>query len=229
LRHADRVRPVSDFLATLARDAGYRGPLDQFIAFSDYATFLEHPIVPVPKLPHAVFVGVLERYKAVDVLLDAWPEVLRDTPGARLTIVGTGSLLAELRERIGSEELAQSVRMLPPMPRPELRCLMDASSCLVLPSRSEGLGRIVVEAMARARPVVASRVGGIVELVEDGTTGRLVAPDDASSLAAALVEVLSDPARAQAMGKEARRRAAARDPLREYEAGIERMAAWIRA
>jgi glycosyltransferase involved in cell wall biosynthesis len=229
LRRADRVRPVSEFLEELARDSGYGGPLDRFIAFSDYSTFLEHVVLPMPDEPHALFVGVLERYKGLDVLLDAWPAVLRSVPGARLTIVGTGNLEQAIRDRLLDAELEQSVRMLAPMLRPDLRSLLDCSSCLVLPSRSEGLGRIVIEAMARARPVVASRVGGIVELVVDGRTGRLVAPEDPRALAQALIELLSERDRAEAMGVEARRRAVARDPSREYEAGIEHMADWIRA
>jgi glycosyltransferase involved in cell wall biosynthesis len=229
LRRADRVRPVSEALAQLARDSGYDGPLDRFVAFSDYSAFLDAPVAPLPNEPRALFVGVLERYKALDVLLDAWPDVLRSVPAARLTIVGAGSLGRGLHDRIVAEELEQSVRMLAPMPRSELRCLVDASSCLVLPSRSEGLARIVLEAMARGRAIVASRVGGIDELVDDGVNGRLVPAGNAGALTDALVDVMRDRDRAQTMGAESRERAAARDPLREYEAGIERMAAWIRA
>ncbi len=229
LRHADRVRPVSEYLEALAREAGYDGPVDRFIAFSDYSTFLEQPVVSLPTTPHALFVGVLEPHKGLDVLLDAWPEVLRAVPGARLTIVGAGSLESEMMRRLADHEVGRTVRMLAPMSRPELRCLVDEASCLVLPSRSEGLGRVLIEAMARARPIVASRVGGIVELVVDGSTGRLVAAEDRLALAEALIEVLSDRTRAESMGAESRRRAIARDPLREYESGIERMAEWIRA
>ena len=229
LRRADRVRPVSEFLAKLARESGYRGPLDRFVAFSDYSTFLEHPLLPLPDGAHALFVGALERSKGLDVLLDAWPEVLRSVPEARLTIVGSGSLESALNKRLFDTELDESVQMLAPMPRPELRSLLDRSSCLVLPSRSEGLARIVLETMARGRPVVATRVGGLVELVVDGRNGRLVAAEDPTALAAALVDVLRDRTGAEKMGTESRRQAVARDPLREYEAGIERMADWIRA
>jgi glycosyltransferase involved in cell wall biosynthesis len=215
-------------LGQLARDADYRGPIDRFIAFSDYGAFLDHPVEPLPDGPHGLFVGALERSKAPDVLVDAWPQVLRSVPEARLTIVGSGSLEEALRDRLVDGELKESVRMLAPMPRSDLRRLMDSSSCLVVPSRSEGLGRIALEAMARGRPVVASRVGGLVELVTDGRNGRLVTAQDPSALAGALVTVLSDRGRAQALGIESRERAVARDPLREYEAGIERMADWIR-
>jgi glycosyltransferase involved in cell wall biosynthesis len=174
-----------------------------------------------------LFVGVLERYKAVDVLLDAWPKVLIDVPDAQLTIVGDGGQREELHERVRDEGLGSSIRFLAPMPRSELRERLDESSCLVLQSRSEGLARIVLETMARGRPIVASRVGGIEEVLEDGENGRLVPSEDADALAAALIDVLSDPARAKRMGDESLRRALERDPLAEYTAGIERFAAWI--
>ena len=229
LRRADRVRPVSDALARTARDAGYRGPIDRYIEFSDYGVFLDEPTVAAPDTPHVVFVGVLERHKAPDVLLDAWSAVVQAVPGARLTIVGVGHLEDGIRAKVREQRLEGSVELLAPMARRELRSLFDRSSCLVLPSRSEGLGRVVLEAMARGRPVVASRVGGIVELVEDGCNGRLVEPGDARSLGEALIATIRDRRVARAMGDESRRRAIARDPLNDYESGIQRTADWIRA
>jgi glycosyltransferase involved in cell wall biosynthesis len=76
--------------------------------------------------------------------------------------------------------------------QPEISTALDESTALVLPSRSEGMGRVLVEAFCRARPVVASRVGGIRDLVEDGRNGLLVEPGDTDALANALVRVLSD-------------------------------------
>jgi glycosyltransferase involved in cell wall biosynthesis len=78
------------------------------------------------------------------------------------------------------------------VPNDEIAALLDAATVLVLPSRSEGLGRIVVEALCRGRPVVATRVGGITDLVSGGENGLLVPPQDPASLADALVRVLTD-------------------------------------
>ncbi len=92
-------------------------------------------------------------------------------------------------ESLSTEEVARAV---------------DEASVLVLPSRSEGLGRVVVEAFCRGRGVVASRVGGIPDIVVDGESGILVPPGDAGALADALVQVLSDRNLAQRLGATAR-------------------------
>ena len=225
----DRVRPVSQRLADLAREYGYEGPLDRFITFSDFSAFLDGAPTEPPSEPRVLFAGVLERYKAVDVLIDAWADVARRMPKARLTLVGSGRDETELRARAIRKGVDNSVVFVSHVPRSELSTLLDGSTCFVLPSRSEGLARVALEAMARGRPVVASDVGGIRELVEDGVNGRVVDCEDARGLADALVDVLSDPERARAMGVESRRRALERDPLREYESGIVRLATWISA
>jgi glycosyltransferase involved in cell wall biosynthesis len=171
---------------------------------------------------------VLEGPKALDILLDAWPRVVSRLPEAKLTMVGDGSLRGELERRVRDQALGGSVEMRSPVAREAVRELLDGSTCLVLPSRSEGLPRVLFEAMARGRAVVATKVGGIAELVDDGVNGRLVDPDDATALADALVDVLGDRRGAARMGESGRHEATARDPLREYEDGMARMATWIR-
>src|SRR5205085_1347700 len=164
-----------------------------------------------------------ERYKADDVLLAAWGGVVAALPGAELTVVGAGSLGATLREQ--DRRAGLDVRFIDPVPQAGLVDEIDGGTCLVLPSRSEGLPRIVLEAMARARPVVAAEVGGMAELVDDDT-GRLVPAEDVGALTRALLDVLGDLPAAAAMGAAARARAEARQPTQEYEAGIGRLAGW---
>jgi glycosyltransferase involved in cell wall biosynthesis len=229
LRRADRVRVVSELLADLVRDAGYHGPVERHIAFSDYRSFLEAPLVPLPDGPVATFVGMLEPYKAVDVLLDAWAALLLRLPEARLRIVGAGSRSDLLQRRARELGIQDKVEFVGAVPRGEVIHEIDRGTALVLPSRSEGLPRIVVEAMARARPVVATTVGGMAELVNDGRSGRLVQPEDVLALTNALCEVLIDRDRAAAMGQEGRRRVLERDPLVEYEHGIRGLAEWLAA
>jgi glycosyltransferase involved in cell wall biosynthesis len=227
VRNADRVRVVSTWLADLAREAGYRGAIESHIAFSDYTAFYAAPPGPLPPRPHVLFAGVLERYKGVDVLVEAWPKVLESVPDALLTIIGAGTEEARLRAQIERLGIATTVTMAPRLPRSEVREMLDCSWCLCLPSRSEGLGRIVLETMAAGRAVVATRSGGPEELVIDHQSGRLVNTEDAHELAAALVDVLGNRALAEAMGVEGRRLAETHDPLAEYEAGIERLSRWI--
>jgi glycosyltransferase involved in cell wall biosynthesis len=84
------------------------------------------------------------------------------------------------------------VRWTPELGADGIVAALDAASLLVLPSRSEGMGRVVVEALCRTRPVLGSRVGGIPDLVRDGENGVLVPPGDAAALAEALEALLRD-------------------------------------
>lgn len=223
-QHADRVRTTSAWLAGKVRDAGYRGPIETTITFSDFEPFLSTPPEPFPEPPGAVFVGVLDRVKGVGTLLDAWAQVVARVPSARLTIVGDGPQSHALRRRASS-----SVTFTGAVPRSSVRVLIDDASVLVLPSRSEGFGRIIVEAMARGRPVIASDAGAIPELVDDGTTGILVPVGDAAGLAHALTTLLNDPQTLRRMSEEARSAAARLDPVGRFEASVERLARWAAA
>jgi glycosyltransferase involved in cell wall biosynthesis len=90
------------------------------------------------------------------------------------------------------------------VPSEEVAKALDEASVLVLPSRSEGLPRIVIEAFCRGRGVVGARAGGIPDIVEDGVSGILVPPESADALAGALERVLSDRALATSLGEGAR-------------------------
>jgi glycosyltransferase involved in cell wall biosynthesis len=205
LRRADAVRTVSRYTTELVRETGVE-PAGVFPAFMDLEPFLAAPPAALPVRPGVLFVGVLERYKGVDVLAAAWRLAARRVPAARLTIVGEGArdgvaakLVADLpaqtrwRRRLDADELVRA---------------LDDSTVLTLPSRSEGLGRVVVEAFCRARAVVATRVGGITDLVREGENGLLVEPGDPRALADALVRVLESRELAARLGEGARAAAA---------------------
>jgi glycosyltransferase involved in cell wall biosynthesis len=203
LRGADGVRTISEYTTGLVRAAGIE-PDAEFPAFMDLSPFTAAPTAPLPERPRALFVGVLERYKAFDVLAEAWRRVSSEVPDAVLHVVGKGTL-APLAAALAEEELAR-VEWTPALSAEEVSAALDSSTLLVLPSRSEGMGRVVIEAGCRARAVVGSRVGGIPDVVADGETGVLVPPGDADALADALVRVLSDPELAARLGAEGRRR-----------------------
>lgn len=145
-----------------------------------------------------LFVGFLRHEKGIDVLLDAFERLLIDCPGMELEIVGAADLHdhgvdAQLRsavERIGRRA---TIRLLGHVPfGPELfRRYAEADVCVV-PSRSEGTPRVLVEARAFGCPVIASRVGGIPTSIDEGRDGLMVPPGDATALHAALLRLRND-------------------------------------
>jgi glycosyltransferase involved in cell wall biosynthesis len=202
LRNADAVRPVSPFTARLVRELGVE-PAEPFPAFMDLAPF-EAAETALPTTPQALFVGVLEPYKNVDGLAEAWRLAAPRLPGATLRLAGSGSLAAVAQGLVREHGARWDARLEPE----DVAAALDESWVLVLPSRSEGMGRVIVEAFCRARGVVGTRAGSIPDLVVDGVSGLLVAPDDPAALADALVRVLSDRALAEALGAGARAAAA---------------------
>lgn len=195
VRGADAVRTVSTQTTGLVRALGVE-PAAVFPSYVDARAFLERPPAPLPERPRAVFVGVLERYKAFDTLVDAWKLVSPRVPGAALHVIGDGSL----RDRV-PDDVEWSKRLT----AEEVAAAMDDAWVFVLPSRSEGLPRVALEAAARGRAIIGGNRAGIPDVVDDGVNGFLVDPDDASRLADLLVRVLSDRALAQRLGTAARR------------------------
>ncbi len=189
LARADAIRTVSPYTSRLVREHG-REPDAEFPAFMDLEPFLG-PAAPLPAAPSALYVGSLERSKGVDVLAQAWPLVRERVPGARLHVIGTGTLAPPTGDEVTREELVATAAV---------AAALDAATLLVLPSRTEGMGRVAVEALCRGRAVVGSRVGGIPDLVADGEAGLLVEPGDPEALVGALERVLGDPALAERLG-----------------------------
>lgn len=151
-----------------------------------------------PDAPVAGIFAGLKPVKNHAVLLGAWPQVRARVPGATLLVVGDGELRGELERKAG-----EGVRFLGY--RDPVRPCYAAVDVVVLPSRNEGLPLTVLEALAAARPVVASRVGGIPEAVEEGRTGLLVPPGDGPALARALGSLLGDRSLRDALGEAGRR------------------------
>ena len=188
LRRADAVRTVSGFTTTLARQVGVE-PSGTFPAFMDLEPFLGPP-VPLPERPTALFIGVLERYKDVDTLAAAWRLAAPRLAGSALRIVGQGSRAHVVQKLV--RDLPGSTVWTPRLTTAEIVEALDAATVLVLPSRSEGMGRVIVEALCRGRPVIGTRVGGIPDLVQDGVNGIVVEARNPKALADAIVSVLSD-------------------------------------
>jgi glycosyltransferase involved in cell wall biosynthesis len=190
LRRADGTRAVSEWTASLATEATGRWPLSVFPTFFDLRSFTDLPLEPLPERPAAAWIGALQHIKDPRLLADAWRLAAARTSAARLVVVGQGPLQPVVAEL--ARDVPGRVELISRLAPAEVARLLDDSTMLAVSSASEGYPRVIMEAFARGRPVVATRVGGIPDLVETGTNGVLVEPGDADALADALVRVLED-------------------------------------
>ena len=140
-----------------------------------------------------LFVGRLEYYKGVDLLLDAWEQVAQTHPEARLVLLGAGTAEVALRDRLKGRKDSTSVQFEGFVSEEEKVRWLQCAEVLVQPSHKEGWGLTVLEANACGTPVVATRVPGLQDSVRDGETGLLVDPSNPAALAASLGQVLEDP------------------------------------
>ncbi len=160
--------------------------------------------------PRFLCIGRLIPIKGHVVLLRAFRKVLDERPDARLDIAGRGVLehgLKDLSRELGLNDAVRFLGHVTPVQQ-----AVEESLAVVVPSLGEGFGMVALEAMERARPVIAASIGGLDDLVREGETGLLVPPGEAEPLAAAMLALAADPARAAEMGVAARRRALDRFP-----------------
>ncbi len=153
---------------------------------------------------YLLFVGRLRIRKGVEVLLEALAR-----PGlgrAHLLVAGDGEHRGALEEKAQELGVYDRVRFLGRCSAGQVRSLLDGASALVVPSIYEGMPLVILEAMEAARPVIASEVSGIPEVVTNGLTGWLVPAEDPRSLAAALEELIFDPDEGRRRGREGRQR-----------------------
>jgi len=162
----------------------------------------------LPAGPLLVSTSRLHEQKGHDLAVRA----LADLPGeARLALAGAGKCEAGIRERARELGVADRVRLLGHVDEiPDLLCAADA---FVLASRFEGMPNSVLEAMAAGLPIVATAVGDVPRMLEDGVSGLLVPPEDGRALAGALARVLDDADLARALGRAARASAVERHPI----------------
>jgi glycosyltransferase involved in cell wall biosynthesis len=156
-------------------------------------------------VPRLLCVGRLIPIKGHIVLLRAFAEAKREVRELELEIAGRGPLEPALRALAKELGVTESVRFLGYVA--PIQSAIERSVAIVVPSMGEGFGMVALEAMERARPVIAAAIGGLGELVEDGVTGFLVPPGEAEPLARAIVTLARDLALAARMGEAGRRRA----------------------
>jgi glycosyltransferase involved in cell wall biosynthesis len=197
LRRADRVFCPSAYLRDIALGWGLA---------PRRVSVLPNPAPEVPALPPRealraelgldpdaavlVFAGRLGRQKSLGTLLEAIAQV----PDVELVVAGDGPERAALEQQAMSLALDERVRFVGSVPRDIVLRLFGAADASVLPSAWENFPHTVVEALALGCPVVATRVGGVPEIVNDGENGLLVPPRDAAALAGAIERLFADPA-----------------------------------
>lgn len=168
--------------------------------------------------PLVAAVSLLRPQKALSVLLDAFPRVLEAVPDAHLIIAGEGPCRGELEQQTRELGLTDKVHFLGR--RRDVDAILSAADVAAMSSDFEGTPLVTYECMANRTPLVATAVGGLLDIIEDGRTGMLVAPRDPSALAAALINLLTDPVRRERIA------AAAAERLEDFtlEAAVRRYA-----
>ena len=147
-------------------------------------------------------IGRLVVEKGLEYLLGGMPEVLKRLPQAKVLLVGDGPLKAHLEKRVSSLGLKE--RVIFTGFRSDIREILSAIDLLVIPSLVEGFPMITLEAMAMAKPIIASDIPGIREQIRDGESGILVPPKDSRALAAAMLKILASNGAAENIGLAAR-------------------------
>lgn len=148
-----------------------------------------------------LFVGRLASVKGVPVLIEAMAAARAINPELSLTLIGDGPERGDIEAMVRDYGLSDVVTFAGYQSQAEVAEALKTHDALILPSFAEGVPVSLMEAMAAALPVVATRVGGVSELVEDGISGRLVAPGNAQELGAALLDVLKDGGNMGAAGR----------------------------
>lgn len=208
LKQADVLRAVSHSTrAQLERWAPTR-PLVQFPTWTDIEVFLQAGLNrQYPPSQNILYAGVLIPRKGVHHLINAFAHIASDFPHARLVLVGHAEnkqYAAELEDQVSRQGLEERVDFIGGVSQADLAGWMRRAWVFALPTYSEGLPRVVFEAMAAGLPVVSSPVSGIPEVVEDGVTGFLVQRGNEAMLADRLRWVLEHLDEAWEMGCQAR-------------------------
>jgi len=198
LRGADKIRVISNFTNEFVKQYAFNKPIILFPTFTDLDIFLQEKTQYVHN-ERILFVGALYRLKGVHFLLQAFSTIKKKYPAAELVIVGDGPYKETLLEMVDDLRLSR-VHWRGKMSLVEVKKEMQNSCMLILPSLSEGLGRVLLEAAALGLPLIGSRTGGIPDIISHEKNGLLFEPGNVEDLAKAIEHLLEVPKRAEEMG-----------------------------
>jgi glycogen synthase len=207
LRAADWTTGVSGAVLRAARERVPEVAGRSSVLYTGLEAPPRPPGRPAREQPRLLCLGRLVRDKGFDLALQAFASVTDRFPEARLVIAGDGVLRDELRALAVQLRIDERVDFLGWVASDQVPALLDAASLVLMPSRREGLPLVAIQAAQMARPVVATSVGGLPEIVAYGLTGLIVPAEHSAALAYAVSYLLGHPAEAERMGRMAARRA----------------------
>ena len=193
LKHADLFRPVSSSTSAQLSTIAPAKPQVRFMAWTDSSAFSPCKENRLPD-PNIVYAGVLVPRKCVHNLIIAFANCQANFPLSSLKIIGeptNADYAKQLRNLVEELRISEKVHFLGSITQKELGAHFSNARCSVLPSSSEGLGRVLIESQLSGTPVIATRVGGIPDVVLHGETGFLIPTDDPEALAEAMEKMLS--------------------------------------
>ena len=206
VQRADGVICISDYTRSQLMYLSDAAQWDKLRVVHCGADLARYPYVP-PRPSEGLSVLCVARLapeKGLDILVRAIADLVEGGTDVRLTLVGGGPLEASLRRRAERLGVAGRVRFAGAVGQDHMAAYYEEADVFCLPSFAEGLPVVLMEAMATGRPVVATRITGVPELVEDGVSGFLVAPGNVEQLAAALGRLAASPALRESFGRAGR-------------------------
>lgn len=203
LRRADKIRVISSYTRALVEKQIVRAPIYQFATFMDIEMFARETNISWEKT--IVFTGVLYRLKGAQTLIKAFSNLRKDFPDYRLVIIGDGHYRHTLENL--AREHKQYIDFVGKKELFEVKEIVKNCTVFVLPSLSEGLGRVLIEASVLGKPIIGSNIGGIPDLIEDGANGYLFEAGNADALEQKLRLILNDKEKAKKMGAVGKERA----------------------
>lgn len=211
LMRADSVTAISAYLCDSARAHGFLGPCEVIPNGVDFEKFSLGDEKNAPRDGKTIItISRLVHKNGVDILIRAIAEVKKEIPDIRCRIAGDGPDRKKLEMLASFLGLTDIVTFLGTVPHASLAEQLRAADVFVRPARSEGMGNVFVEAAATGVPIIGTRVGGIPDIIEDGTTGLFAAAEDPLDCAQKIMRLLRDRAYAEALVANAREKIAAR-------------------
>jgi glycosyltransferase involved in cell wall biosynthesis len=205
MKRADMIISVSKEITSQLKENGFPPSLIREIPNGVDTRLFTLREVPVPAQERwIIYVGRFDRAKALDDLFRAFKKVQARFAETRLIMVGDGDEKGNLIRL--AHELGISLYVRFEGIQEDVTNYLKQSEIFAFPSLSEGMSNVLLEAMACGLPVVATRIGGNVDLVENGLNGLLVRPGNSEELAEAIISLLTNPEKSRQMGREGRKR-----------------------